>query len=85
MKKLFAALAFAAVVGCAGAAAAAYPEKPVHVIVPSEAGGGTDTMARLLAKCVRQTPAGPGMGLPVKMQFALDQEGRARVLWVRRW
>ena len=34
-----------------------------------------------LAKCVRQTPAGPGMGLPVKMQFALDQEGRARVLW----
>lgn len=38
-------------------------------------------LARLLAKCVRQTPAGPGMGLPVKMQFALDQEGRARVLW----
>ena len=32
-------------------------------------------LARLLAKCVRQTPAGPGMGLPVKMQFALDQEG----------
>ena len=31
-------------------------------------------LARLLAKCVRQTPAGPGMGLPVKMQFALDQE-----------
>ena len=50
MKKLFAVLAFVAVAGCAGAGAAAYPEKPVHVIVPSEAGGGTDTMARLLAK-----------------------------------
>lgn len=50
MKKMFAALALIAVVGCAGAAFAAYPEKPVHVIVPSEAGGGTDTMARLLAK-----------------------------------
>ena len=32
------------------AAFAAYPEKPVHIIVPSEAGGGTDTMARLLAQ-----------------------------------
>ncbi len=35
---------------CAGSAWAAYPEKPVTVIVPSEAGGGTDTMARLVAK-----------------------------------
>ena len=39
------------------------------------------TLARLLARCVHQTPAGPGMGLPVKMQFALDQEGRGKVLW----
>ncbi len=38
-------------------------------------------LARLLAACVHQTPAGPGMGLPVKMQFALEQEGRGRVLW----
>jgi len=50
MKKLFAAIALCAVVCCAGAAFAAYPEKPVHVIVPSTAGGGTDVMARLLAK-----------------------------------
>lgn len=35
-------------------------------------------LARLLARCVHQTPAGPGLGLPVKMQFALDQEGGAR-------
>lgn len=34
----------------AGTAWAAYPEKPVTVIVPSNAGGGTDTMARLVAK-----------------------------------
>ena len=38
-------------------------------------------LARLLARCVHQTPAGPGMGLPVKMQFALDLEGRGKVLW----
>lgn len=38
-------------------------------------------LARLLARLVHQTPAGPGMGLPVKMQFALDQEGRGKVLW----
>ncbi|MDY3869484.1 MAG: tripartite tricarboxylate transporter substrate binding protein [Pyramidobacter sp.] len=50
MKKLFALLALAAVLTCAAAGFAAYPEKPVKVIVPSEAGGGTDTMARLIAK-----------------------------------
>ena len=49
MRKVLSALALIAVIGC-GAAFAAYPEKPVHIIVPSEAGGGTDTMARLLAK-----------------------------------
>ena len=49
-------------------------------------------LARLLAKCVRQTPGRPnGYGLWVyrnyvnnavyNSQFALDQEGRARVLW----
>lgn len=50
MKKLFAVLAVCALVCVSGAAFAAYPEKPVHVIVPSTAGGGTDVMARLLAK-----------------------------------
>lgn len=38
-------------------------------------------LARLLARCVHQTPAGPGMGLPLKMQFALDLLGRRKVLW----
>lgn len=38
-------------------------------------------LARVLARGVRQTNAGPGMGLPVKMQVALDLRGRAKVLW----
>lgn len=37
--------------------------------------------ARFLARFVRQTPAGPGMGLPVKMQFAINHCGLGRVLW----
>lgn len=37
--------------------------------------------ARILSRFVRQTPAGPGMGLPVKMQFAINYCGLGRVLW----
>lgn len=32
------------------AQAAGFPEKPVQLIVPYRAGGGTDTMARVFAK-----------------------------------
>lgn len=38
-------------------------------------------LARILAKFVHQTEAGPGMGLPIKMQVALDLCGFPRVLW----
>lgn len=38
-------------------------------------------LARLLSRFVAQTPAGPGMGLPIKMQFALDLCGKRAVLW----
>lgn len=38
-------------------------------------------LARLLARFVHRTPAGPGMGLPLKMQFAINLCGRRRVLW----
>lgn len=38
-------------------------------------------LARLLARCVHQTEAGPGMGLPVKMQFAIRECGAGTVLW----
>lgn len=37
--------------------------------------------AKLLSRFVRQTAAGPGMGLPVKMQFAINTCGLGRVLW----
>lgn len=36
--------------------------------------------AWLLARFVHQTPAGPGMGLPVKMQFAINHCGLPAVL-----
>lgn len=37
--------------------------------------------AKLLSRFVHQTEAGPGMGLPVKMQFAINVCGLGRVLW----
>ena len=43
-------LAFCIVLGASAAVAAEYPTKPVTIIVASNAGGGTDTMARLFAK-----------------------------------
>lgn len=48
MKKLLATLVLALV--CPVVAWAAYPEKPVEVIVAMQAGGGTDTAARTLFK-----------------------------------
>lgn len=45
---------------CAGLCAApvagqaAYPEKPIHMIVPWAAGGGTDVVARALAEAMKQ-------------------------------
>lgn len=37
--------------------------------------------AKLLSRFVHQTSAGPGMGLPVKMQFAINYCGLWKVLW----
>ena len=37
-------------------AAAAYPDKPIHMIVPFAPGGATDLLARLIAKLLAQEP-----------------------------
>lgn len=37
--------------------------------------------ANLLSRFVHQTAAGPGAGLPVKMQFAINHCGLPKVLW----
>lgn len=37
--------------------------------------------AGILSRFVRQTPAGPGMGLPLKMQFAINHCGLGKVIW----
>jgi tripartite-type tricarboxylate transporter receptor subunit TctC len=41
---------FALLLGCATAVAQEWPTRPVHLIVPYSAGGGTDTVARVLAQ-----------------------------------
>lgn len=37
--------------------------------------------AKVLSRCVHQTKAGPGMGLPTKMQFAINHCGLPKVIW----
>jgi tripartite-type tricarboxylate transporter receptor subunit TctC len=58
--------------GLAGAAGIAeaqtYPTKPITIIVPFEAGGGNDIMARLLAQ---------NMGRALGQQFVIDNRGGA--------
>jgi tripartite-type tricarboxylate transporter receptor subunit TctC len=53
--KLVGGLLLAALLGCALAARAQdYPTKPIRVIVPAEAGGTTDVMARTVAEMLRE-------------------------------
>ncbi len=49
-KRFFRCLSFLALVGAAQAAMAAYPEKPITLIVPWAAGGSTDILARAIAE-----------------------------------
>lgn len=51
MKKIFAVLVFLLSFGAlAGAALAAYPEKPVEIVVTFQPGGGTDIMGRTIGR-----------------------------------
>lgn len=50
MKSLFASLAAIAALGAPTAVLAEFPEKPIEIVVPFNAGGGTDIMTRIFAE-----------------------------------
>lgn len=54
--------AWALALGLGGTAEAAWPERPVTLIVPWAAGGGTDATARIIAKVME-----PDLGVPVNV------------------
>ena len=49
--RLVGAIALAAVLAC-GSAAAAFPEKPITIVVPTAAGGANDAMARVVGQAM---------------------------------
>lgn len=65
-------LAMAAAVATTGMAAAEYPEKPITMIVPWNAGGGTDAIARTLASGLESQ-----LGVPVSV---VNRSGGAGVV-----
>lgn len=65
-------LAMVAAVATTGMAAAEYPEKPITMIVPWNAGGGTDAIARMLASGLEEQ-----LGVPVSV---VNRSGGAGVV-----
>ncbi|WP_068083898.1 Bug family tripartite tricarboxylate transporter substrate binding protein [Polycladidibacter stylochi] len=57
-----ASLSAMAAVGIASSAQAKYPDKPITIIVPWGAGGGTDTTARIIGKLMQEK-----LGVPVNV------------------
>jgi tripartite-type tricarboxylate transporter receptor subunit TctC len=73
MKLLRRCALLAGVLGLAGGAAAqapAFPERPVRVVVPIAAGGGTDVFARMLAEL-----AAPALRQPVVVENRAGASG----------
>jgi tripartite-type tricarboxylate transporter receptor subunit TctC len=62
MKRITRALAAVAAFACATAAFAAYPERPIQLIVPWAAGGGTDATARIIGTLLEKE-----LGQPVNV------------------
>jgi tripartite-type tricarboxylate transporter receptor subunit TctC len=56
-------LAFAATVSAQGNAAAGWPTRPVHIVIPYAAGSSPDVFARILAEKI-----GPKLGQPVLVE-----------------
>jgi putative tricarboxylic transport membrane protein len=62
MKRITRALAALAAFACATVAIAAYPERPIQLIVPWAAGGGTDATARIIGTLLEKE-----LGQPVNV------------------
>ena len=70
-KRLFLATALAALgigPGTFGASAQDYPDRPIRLLVPYAAGGGTDAIARVIAQ---------GMAEPLGQQIVVENNGAA--------
>ena len=50
--------------------AQAYPSKPIRIVVPYPAGGGTDIVARVLAERVMKKEANPDLRLALAWRLA---------------
>src|SRR5437762_13914070 len=70
MRKLCLAVALATLAGLACAQAQVYPSRPITMIVPFPAGGGTDTLARVLAERMRSL-----LGQPVVIENVAGAAG----------
>ncbi|MBP7063281.1 tripartite tricarboxylate transporter substrate binding protein [Ferrovibrio sp.] len=69
---VFAAVAAVSIITAAGAARAEFPERPISLIIPWDAGGSTDQTARVLAKAAEKA-----LGQPV---VPVNKPGAATVL-----
>jgi tripartite-type tricarboxylate transporter receptor subunit TctC len=63
-------LAIAALLGADGVIAQTYPSKPIRMVVPFPAGGGIDTVARILAPKLSE-----GLGQPVVVDNRVGASG----------